>query len=312
MAKDDVLYANPANYVVDVIGAGIPLPTRGGSGYRRLTADEWTLLQNCPECVGALNQAKWINNSPINAYGQHTSQVQFAQFSCMGMQFIRVANPAIPGPAITSVWNHPAPLQVTGLKGLPMKRTNTPHWPGLGEPDLGDVEIGTPNNDMGIGAYAALPNPNGRPEISAAVDLLAYFDVNGCSRSSLPVVTAFQNAYNASGLPGQLTLDGEYGPNTQRALQNVMDEAQADAGAGPSQQAPANCFPEYGQVPSIPALDRPASTPATPSGTYTAPVTTVVGDTGKKNTAMLLIGGAVAAVAAGGGYLYYKKHRRGR
>ena len=302
MAKDDVLYANPAEYVVDVIGMGVPLPSRGGSGYRRLTADEETLLQHCPECIAALNHAPYQNNSPLNAYGQHTSQVEFAQFSCMGMQFIRVANPAISGPAITSVWNHPAPITVTGLKGIKMRSHTTPHWPGLGH-----------SSDEGVGAYVALPNPQNRPEISAAIDFLAYYDANGCSRASLPVVVALQNAYNASGLPGQLTTDGEYGPNTQRALQNVMDEAQADAGAGPSQQAPANCFPEYGQVPSIPVLDRPAATPA-PSGggTYTAPVTTVVGDTGQSNKAMLLIGGAVAAVAAGGGYYYWKKHKRGR
>ena len=404
MAKDDVLYANPAEYVVDVIGMGVPLPSRGGSGYRKLTADEWTLLQNCPECIGALNQAKWVNNSPLNAYGQHTSQVEFAQFSCMGMQFIRVANPAISGPAITSVWNHPAPITVTGLKGIPSMST-TPHlepagvgayhpnpWRQLSVSEItllhqycpqfktqfttvrpqivngaqvwhltcGGYAImvqastsgtfwyvynhpgqlvfnmkqyerpavpsrtalrGVPHwvgagssSDEGVGAYVALPNPQNRPEISAAIDFLAYYDANGCSRSSLPVVVALQNAYNASGLPGQLTTDGEYGPNTQRALQNVMDEAQADAGAGPSQQAPANCFPEYGSVPSIPALDvTPASpTPATPSGTYTAPVTTVTGDTGQSNKAMLLIGGAVAAVAAGGGYYYWKKHKRGR
>ena len=270
------------------------------TGYRSLTASEQTLLDNCPECVGAINHATFRYTSPVNAYGQHTSSEEFAQFSCMGMQFMRVIRPG--SGAVTYVWNHPGPIQVTGLKGIGrvMKASAAPHWPGLGK-----------NNDLG--AYAALPNPQNRAEINAAIDFLAYYDVNGCSKKSLPVVVALQNAYNASGLPGQLTDDGEYGPNTQRALQNIMDEAQADAGAGPSQQAPANCFPEYGNVPSIPALDRPNAAPTSTPGQMTLPVTTITpSESTKPSTATLLVGGAVAAVAGGLGYWYWKKHKRGR
>lgn len=189
-----------------------------------------------------------------------------------------------------------------------MKHTAA-HWPGLGSPDgMDDVESAD-----GLGQSPALPNPQNRAEISAAIDFLAYYDTNGCSRASLPVVVALQNAYNASGLPGQLSIDGEYGPNSQRALQNIMDEAQADAGSGPSQQAPANCFPEYGNVPSIPALDRPnaATIPPPTSGSTTLPTTTVTGGA-PNNKAILLVGGAAAAVAGGLGYWYWKKHKRGR
>jgi hypothetical protein len=161
-----------------------------------------------------------------------------------------------------------------------------------------------------LGVGAALPNPNGRPEINAAIDLIAYFATNPCTQASLPVVVAFQNAYNASGLPGHLTVDGQYGPNSQKAAQNVMDEAQADAGAGPSQQAPANCFGRA--VPAVPAVD--PVTPITPSPTPGPQVLPTVVVTGNPptNYTPYIIGGVAAAGAGLVGYAYWKKHRRGR
>ena len=290
MAKDDLLYANPANYVVDVIGAGAH-----ANPWRQLSPTEYNALMQI--CATAFRAAPT----------QIMNGVQTRFFSCSGYSFLVQLTASgnygfvynHPGQVVFNMkqYERPAVPTRTALRGVP-------HWLGAGHPDLGRSDLG---------AYTALPNPQNRPEINAAIDFLAYYDANGCSRSSLPVVTAFQNAYNASGLPGQLTLDGEYGPNSQRALQNVMDEAQADAGAGPSQQAPANCFPEYGSVPSIPALDVTPTSPAPSggSGTYTAPTTTVTGSTTPSN-AVLLIGGAAAAVAGGLGYWYYKKHKRGR
>jgi hypothetical protein len=162
---------------------------------------------------------------------------------------------------------------------------------------------------LGIGAHASLPNPINRAEINAANDLLSYFDVNACTRDSIPVVSAFQNAYNASGLPGHLTVNGQYGPNTQRALQNALDEAQNDAGSGPSQPAPDNCFGR--SVPAIPAVDpTPTPTPATPS-TPTAPTTTTTVATGGSSYAPLVIGGFAVAGAALIGYTYWRKKHRG-
>ncbi len=159
---------------------------------------------------------------------------------------------------------------------------------------------------IGAGAMTAIPNPMNRAEINAAQDLLAYFNVNPCSQASLPVVTAFQNAYNASGLPGKLTMDGQYGGNTQKALQNVMDEAQADAGAGPSQQAPTNCFGMT--VPATPALD---PTPA-PGGNTPVPSIAPITVYGTPGHNPWLIAGAIALGAAGIAYAVHLKKKRRR
>lgn len=159
------------------------------------------------------------------------------------------------------------------------------------------------------GKLGAIPNPHNRAEINAAEDLIAYLNYYGCSKASLPVCKAFQVAYNQSGLPGSLTEDGEYGPNTERALQNTLDEAQNDAGVGPSQQAPANCFPEYGAVPSTPALDRPVNVTPAPA-TPVAPITPAAAPTNMKP--YYIVGGAAAAGIAALGYAYWRKHKRSR
>lgn len=161
----------------------------------------------------------------------------------------------------------------------------------------------------GMGAaHATLPNPQNRPEINAAIDLLAYLDANGCTQASLPVVASFQTAYNASGLPGRLTVDGQYGGNTERALQNAMNEAQNDAGSGPSQQATPNCFGMT--VPTIPAVD---VTPVTPPPVAPATPPVAPPPSAPMNWTPLLIGGAVVVGAGGIYYAYWRKHhRRGR
>jgi hypothetical protein len=175
--------------------------------------------------------------------------------------------------------------------------TTTPHWPQV-QPRTGNV---------GVGA-AAPPNPQNRAEINAVTDMIAFFDSNGCTRASLPVVKVFQIAYNQSGLPGRLTEDGQYGGNTERAAQNTLDEAQADAGAGPSQQAPANCFGMA--VPATPGLD-PAPPPAPHPGGGPVTPTTPTTSASSSNTAWWLIGSAAAVGATALGVAYYRKrHRR--
>jgi hypothetical protein len=157
--------------------------------------------------------------------------------------------------------------------------------------------------DVGVGAHAALPNPNNRLEISAADDLLAYFDTNPCTQARVPVVAAFQNAYNASSLPGRLTVDGQYGGNTQRALQNTLDEAQNDAGAGPSQQAPVNCFgmavpvtptPDVAPTPAPVVIVPPATNTTTNTTTTTATPWGTIALVAAAVTGVGLVGYAVA------------------
>jgi len=103
-------------------------------------------------------------------------------------------------------------------------------------------------------------------------------------------------------------VDGEYGPNTQRALQNVLDAIGA-ANNGPSQAAPTNCFPELGAVPTVPALDvTPTPTPATPA----AVMPTVTPPASMASMTPWIIGGAAVAGAGVVGYAYWRKHKRSR
>ena len=148
----------------------------------------------------------------------------------------------------------------------------------------------------GAGATTTLPNTANRPVITAANDLLDYFNIYPCTQASIGAVSEFQSAYNASGQPGQLTVDGQYGGNTQKALQNVMDLAQADAGAGPSQAAPTNCFGMA--VPATPALDPPTG----PSNPLTPP----------SSVNPWLIAGAVILGGAGIAYAVHLKKKRRR
>ena len=142
--------------------------------------------------------------------------------------------------------------------------------------------------------------------IAAANGLLGYYSGNAPSQGSVPAVSAFQSAYNASGYPGSLTVDGQYGPNTQKALQNVIDGA--EAGMGPTQAAPPNAWGTA--PPATPAPDvAPPGSPSGP-GTLVLPETTIVG-TPTPNYTPWIIGGVAAAGITLVGYTYWKKHRRG-
>jgi len=172
-----------------------------------------------------------------------------------------------------------------------MSMQTTPHWPQVG---VGRAGVGS----------AVLPGD--RTEIAAANGVLAYFDNNPCTRASIPVVADFQRAYNASGLPGSLSVDGQYGPNTQRALQNVIDEA--EAGLGPTQGAPPNCFAAT-EAP-VPAPDVTPVAPATPA-TPANPTTVVVNPSSTSpNYVPYVVGGVVAAAAVAGGVILAKRRKR--
>jgi hypothetical protein len=170
----------------------------------------------------------------------------------------------------------------------------------------GVTHVGAP--DAPVGGHNALANPSGRQVIDAAEALLTYFDTNPCSQASLPAVSAFQTAYSTSGLPGNVSIDGKYGGNTQKALDNTIGQSQADANhLDVTQQAPTNCFGMV--VPDVPATNPPVSVtpanPATPGTTTNTTTTTTV----IKPTPWGTIALVAAAVAATGlvGYSVAKK-----
>jgi LPXTG-motif cell wall-anchored protein len=161
----------------------------------------------------------------------------------------------------------------------------TPHWP----------------QRIGFGAPA--------DAMSAAQDLVNYLNASGCTQASIPQCSAFQAAYNASGSPGQLTVGGQYGGNTQAALQYILDNAPAAGGGGPTQAAPNNCFGMT--VPSVPGLDPTPSGgggSSTP-GAITIPTVTVTG-TSSSNTKWWILGGVGALAVGGLGYVAWRRKHR--
>jgi hypothetical protein len=99
--------------------------------------------------------------------------------------------------------------------------------------------------------------------------VVAYFTSNGCTQSSVPAVVDFQNAWNAANPDDTLTVDGEYGPLTQGALQNALG----------LNAVPANCF--GGSVVIPPPGVNPSPTPVIPNGTSassgTGPLPYIIG-----------------------------------
>lgn len=113
-------------------------------------------------------------------------------------------------------------------------------------------------------------NPNSVPVIQAAQTLLTYLSQNGCSQGYIQEVYDFQNAYNGTGLGPAITADGDYGPNSQAALQLVLNSVTPPAG-----QAPDNCY-------GLPVPATPGPNPSAPSsgggggsGTLTVPTVVV-------------------------------------
>lgn len=143
----------------------------------------------------------------------------------------------------------------------------------------------------------ALPAAGGGGSITPSTGLVAAaqavvnrINSGGCSQNAIAEVSAFQTAYNAEGSVA-LSVDGKYGPDTQAAVQRVLDVSSGGT-------APANCFPGGG------------GGTVTPSNPLIVPVT-VTGST-KTNWTPWIIGGAAVGGAGIIGYAYWKRHKRGR
>jgi hypothetical protein len=137
---------------------------------------------------------------------------------------------------------------------------------------------------LGIGASAAA--------VASGNTAMAWLMSNGCTQASVPQVTQFQTDYNAGGYSGQLTVDGQYGGNTESALQEVLGSGTA---------VPVNCFGMA--VPQVAALDSAptgALAPLLPNGSPA------------DNSAMWIIGGAAALGVGVVGYAFWRAHKRGR
>lgn len=166
-----------------------------------------------------------------------------------------------------------------------MRTSTTPHWSNCGFG--GAVGVGASQDDLTAAAQA----------------VVTYFASNPCTQASIPVVQTFQLTYNASGMPGQLTVDGQYGGNSERAVQNALNMAPAAGGGGPVQAAPTNCFGM--SVPDIPAVDPPTSGGA---ATTTTTTTTPSATSGGPSSGVVAL--AVAAVVGGVGYAVYRARKR--
>jgi hypothetical protein len=168
-----------------------------------------------------------------------------------------------------------------------MMQSTTPHWPQFQPRHVG---VGAVNQGL----------------IDAAQAVVNFFAANACTRASIPEVASFQATYNTSGMPGALTIDGQYGGNTERALQIVLNNTPAAGGGGPVQAVPSNCFAMA--VPETPVLDvTPTATPTTPTTTTTTTTTTT-----PSTMSPWIIGGAAAVVAGGVGYAIYRARKRRR
>lgn len=134
----------------------------------------------------------------------------------------------------------------------------------------------TPFSSSGAQPSAAL--------LAAAQALVTRIN-QGCSQAALPEVSAFQTQYNTEGQV-TLTVDGEYGPDTQAAVARVLGSA------------PNNCFGS-------------ASGGGGGSGVLQVPAITIT-PSPKTNWTPWIIGGAAAAGAGVIGYAVWKRNHRRR
>jgi hypothetical protein len=121
--------------------------------------------------------------------------------------------------------------------------------------------------------------------VGAAQAVNSYFTSNVCTQDSVPEVVTFQNSWNAdnAGTSSVLTVDGQYGPLTQGALENALGTT----------AVPANCF---GGPAQPPAPDGTLPTNNSPVSTGVGPLPYIIG--------AVVVAGALAA------YTYSKKSRR--
>lgn len=182
-------------------------------------------------------------------------------------------------------------------------------WSGAFGPDeqLGP-EYGRPTYAR-WGLVGDLTDPTLAPAAQAVMDLFASTPPDQNVHAE---VSAFQTAYNAqapSVNQPTITVDGQYGPCTMVALQNVLN---AEAGSGPPQQAPNTAFPGqcqngvYVPPPGVaqPQPATPLSPPVPPPATPPAATPSTTG--GGSATLFLVLGGLVAVGAAVAGIASHK------
>jgi hypothetical protein len=126
--------------------------------------------------------------------------------------------------------------------------------------------------------------------ITAGQAVVAYFQANACTQSSVQQVTDFQNAWNADNPSDTLSVDGQYGPLTQGALQNALGTT----------SVPANCF--GGAVVIPPPGVNPSPTPMIPNGL----------NANQASAIPWILGGLVLVAGSFAAYTYSKKPRKAR
>ncbi|MGH2997694.1 MAG: hypothetical protein ACRDNM_00180, partial [Gaiellaceae bacterium] len=152
---------------------------------------------------------------------------------------------------------------------------------------------GTPSN----------PTPQLNQATTAAKNVISYFATHACGKQAIASVGAFQTAYNATALGPPITVDQKYGPDTQAALQLVLDFT--GGGSGKGGQAPPNCFTAApAPVPGVNPTPAPGGGGGTPSKPGTTPTVQKAGmSTGGVVGAVLataaVVGGLVWAGATG-------------
>lgn len=132
--------------------------------------------------------------------------------------------------------------------------------------------------------------------LQAGQALVTYFTNNACTQDSVSEVEDFQNAWNGDNPTNTLSVDGEYGPLTQGALQNALGTT----------TVPANCFGGPATLPA-PGVN-PSPIPTIP--TVVVPGTATTTTSTSPNYLPWILGGAVLVAGSFAAYTYSKKSRR--
>jgi hypothetical protein len=148
---------------------------------------------------------------------------------------------------------------------------------------------------------------------NAALAVMTLFQSTPPDQNAHPEISAFQTAYNAqapSVNQPTIQVDGEYGPCTQVALQNVLNAAVPAGGQGPTQTAPNTTFPgqcQNGTYVAPPGVANTQPTTTAPAATTPVAAASVAPSSGSSGTLWLVLGGlvvvgaGVAGIAAGHG-----------
>jgi hypothetical protein len=128
--------------------------------------------------------------------------------------------------------------------------------------------------------------------LSTGQAVVTYFNTNPCTQAFVQEVSDFQTAWNANNPGDTLTVDGEYGPLTQGALQNALATT----------NVPANCFGGAVVVPPPGVLPAPSPTPTIPNGM----------NANQASAVPWILGGLVLVAGSFAAYTYSKKPRARR